>query len=203
MKKKLLVVSAMLSIALVGCGQAKDLADDSTKKDLESLQADYDSLKTKYDDLYEDYGKLQADYDELKEKQAEQEITTEVEVSEPDDVITTEETPADLSGYASDVTYDQLARTPDEYEGKVIQMSGEVVQLMEDTDLNAIRVSTDDMYNDIIYAEYDPSITDERVLEDDNVTMYGTYYGIVQYESTLGQTISVPYMLLDHIEINK
>lgn len=150
--------------------------------DKNTLQTDYDTLENKYNTLQSDYNELKALYD------AETAVTYE--------------TPTDLSQYATDITYDNLARTPDDYEGKDVCFTGEVVQLIDGEEETQIRLAIDGDYDKIILIGYDPSIVSERVLENDNITIYGVSMGIFTYESTLGGMISVPGVWVDHIQIN-
>lgn len=60
-----------------------------------------------------------------------------------------------------------------------------------------------DNARDVVMVGYDPAIMDgKRVLENDNVTVCGTYIGIFQYESTIGATISVPAVYGDIVIVN-
>ena len=142
----------------------------------------YSELETKYNTLLADYEKLEALYD------AETAVTYE--------------TPTDLSEYATDISYEDIARTPDDYEGKALCYTGEVIQVLEADGEVDLRVALDDWYDDVILCGYEPKITDKRVLEGDTVTVYGIYHGIFTYESTMGTDISLPLLWLDHIEIN-
>ena len=146
------------------------------------LQTDYDTLEGKYNTLQSDYNELKALYD------AETAVTYE--------------TPTDLSEYATDITYDNLARTPDDYIGKAVSFKGDVVQLLEGDGENDLRVAINGDYDQMVYFVYDPNVIDTRVLEDDTITMYGIYYGIYSYESTMGTTISIPLILGNYVEIN-
>lgn len=103
-------------------------------------------------------------------------------------------------GYNTGVTYDQLARTPDKYETDKVKFSGTVIQLMEGEDTVQIRFAVNGDYDTIILAEYDPSITDSRILEDDQLTLLGFSTGIITYESTMGGDISIPSMHVDEIQ---
>lgn len=150
--------------------------------DKNTLQTDYNTLEGKYNTLQSDYNELKALYD------AETAVTYE--------------TPTDLSQYATDISYEDIARTPDDYEGRALCYTGEVIQVVENDGETDLRVALGDWYEDIILCGYDPKITDKRVLEGDTVTVYGIYYGIYTYESTMGADISLPLLWLDHIEIN-
>ena len=100
-------------------------------------------------------------------------------------------------------SYEDIARNPDQWSYAAITMTGEVVQLLESTDVNELRIAVNGDYDQIILVDYYPSIMEgTRVLEGDTVTVYGTYLGIVTYTSTLGQEISVPYLQVDSITIN-
>lgn len=50
--------------------------------------------------------------------------------------------------------------------------------------------------------EYNPSILSSRILEIDNVTLYGTSAGTTSYTSTLGAKITIPSIVADKIDIN-
>ena len=104
-------------------------------------------------------------------------------------------------GYETGITYKQLARTPDEYEGKKVKFSGTVLQVVEgDSEVN-LRVAANSNYNNILYVYYPSSITKVRVLEEDNVTLYGVSEGLYTYESTMGGNITIPLIKVDRIDI--
>ena len=103
-------------------------------------------------------------------------------------------------GYETGITYDQLARTPDDYSGKKCKFRGEVVQVIEgDSDVQ-IRLAVNDDYDSIIFCQYDKSIVKSRVLENDHITVYGTSMGTISYESTMGGTITIPAMVVDKMD---
>lgn len=105
------------------------------------------------------------------------------------------------SDYKTGITFDNISRNPKDYEGKLVYFTGEVVQLMEGDDENQIRLAVDGDYDKVILIGYNPEITTSRILEDDNIEIYGTSVGIFQYESVLGQTISIPAVYVDKINL--
>ena len=105
------------------------------------------------------------------------------------------------SDYKTGITFDNISRNPKDYEGKLVYFTGEVVQLMEGDDENQIRLAVDGDYDKVVLIGYDPEITTSRILEDDNIEIYGTSVGIFQYESVLGQTISIPAVYVDKINL--
>lgn len=105
------------------------------------------------------------------------------------------------SDYKTGITFDNISRNPKDYEGKLVYFTGEVVQLMEGDDENQIRLAVDGDYDKMILIGYDPEITTSRILEDDNIEIYGMSVGIFQYESVFGQTISIPAVYVDKINL--
>lgn len=105
--------------------------------------------------------------------------------------------------YNPEITYDDLARTPDDYEYEKITFSGTVVQVIEDDENNQtqLRIATKDGYDDVIYVVFDKSITNKRILEDDRVRFYGYSCGLLTYESTMGGDITIPSAVAEHIKI--
>jgi uncharacterized membrane protein YcgQ (UPF0703/DUF1980 family) len=104
--------------------------------------------------------------------------------------------------YDTGITYNQLARTPDDYKGKKAKFTGRVIQVMEGDKETDLRIAVDGNSDTVLFVGYDPKITSTRVLENDNVTVKGKSIGIYSYQSTMGGKISIPGMLVDNIVIN-
>lgn len=113
-----------------------------------------------------------------------------------------QEKPKNPEDYQS-IPYDDLARDPDAYKGQDIKITGNVLQVLEGNTETTLRVATDGKYDDVVMVGFDPAILNgKRVLEDDSVTVCGTYIGIYKYESTLGATISVPGLYGELVVVN-
>ncbi len=128
----------------------------------------------------------------------EEETTTEATTTEP----TTEAVVDEFSkeeDYDS-VSYDKLARNPDDYENSLVKGSGNVLQVLDgDTEVDMRVGTSSDGYDDVVYLIYDPSIVDSRILEDDQVTYYGRSLGLYTYESTMGGDITIPLIQVHKI----
>ncbi|WP_423190381.1 hypothetical protein ACO1PF_05820 [Alkalibacterium sp. f15] len=105
-------------------------------------------------------------------------------------------------GYETGITYDQLARTPDDYMGEKIKFSGKVIQVIEGDEEIQLRFAVNDDYDQVIYVAYSPDIVEQRVLEDDYLTISGYSLGTVSYESTIGGVITIPSSVIEIIEFN-
>lgn len=98
----------------------------------------------------------------------------------------------DRSDYNSNISYDEIARHPNQYIGKDVKFSGEVLQVQEDKDEIDLRIAIDGDYDHIILVMCAPENLKSRILENDQVTFYGRSAGTVSYEATSGQKITVP-----------
>ncbi len=108
----------------------------------------------------------------------------------------------DTADYNTDITYDDLARNPDDNEGENVTLSGTIIQVLEGTSSSQYRLAVDDDYNNIVLIDIPEELLESRVLEDDVLTIYGESEGTVDYESTMGGNITVPFVSVDKFETN-
>ncbi|WP_461213014.1 hypothetical protein [Lacticaseibacillus sp. GG6-2] len=107
---------------------------------------------------------------------------------------------AERNKYNTNITFDQLARNPDDYNGEFLHLTGKVLQVLEGDEQTDLRVGIDGDYTHVVLVVYDPTIMSSRILEDDKITFYGMSLGTQTYESTLGAEITVPLVVADKIE---
>lgn len=106
----------------------------------------------------------------------------------------------EAKGFETGITYDQLARTPDDYIGSKVKFYGKVVQVIEGDDSVQLRLAVNGDYDNILFLEYDASLVKSRVLEDDMITIYGVSAGTITYKSTMGGNITIPAVLVSKID---
>lgn len=148
----------------------------------------------------EEKAKKEAEDAAAKEKaEAEEKAKAEAEAKkEAEEKAAAEE--AERVGYDTGITYDQLARTPDNYLFEKVKFRGTVIQVMEGDGLTQIRFAVNDDYDQILYGEFDASMLESRILEDDTITIRGLSNGLLTYESTSGASISIPAITIDQID---
>lgn len=104
-------------------------------------------------------------------------------------------------GYETGITYEQLARTPDDYKGKKVKFEGKIIQVMEGTGVTHYRFAVNDDYDTIAYLEAKSNkVGNERILEDDYLTVNGVSFGLYSYKSTMGGQITIPGIIVDSFE---
>lgn len=96
----------------------------------------------------------------------------------------------------SDVTFENLNNTPDEFKGKGIKIKGEVIQVLE----NDLRISIDGDIDKIIYAVKD---SDSSIAEGDYVEVLGTANGKYTYETVMGSEMTIPFVNIDSISVRE
>lgn len=142
-------------------------------------------------------------YDELTTEDDYKEVTTEVTEATTAAKKKTKKESYKKENWNPQITYSQLARTPDDYVGNKITFEGKVIQVSESSysDTVYLRVATSDDYNKVMLIEYDSSILSSRILEDDEIRFYGTSTGLYTYESTWGKSVTIPAATVEHITI--
>ena len=149
-------------------------------------------------------GDTDTSYEETEDTGYEDEEYEDDEYDDEEDEMTDEEVLQSAKNYKTgqckEISYENLARNPEKHEMKQIKISGRVVQLIEgDDNYYELRVAVNDDYDTIIYVTYDHRILESRILEDDYITLYGTFMGTITYESTMGGNITIPSMLAGKI----
>ena len=217
----LLCLSIVLPLTACGSGITQEQYDqlvsekedvekqlEQAQKDLQALQGEYDEYKEKMKP-FEEMTAAQAEAEKAKAEQEKAQIEEEeaakkaaeeeeaARIAEEERLAREEE---EAKGYETGITYDELARTPDDFKGKKVKFDGKVVQVMEGDGKVQIRLAVDDDYDTILYCEYNSDIVSSRVLEDDEITIYGVSAGLLTYQSTMGGNITIPAVLVEKID---
>lgn len=193
--------------------ESKDYANMTDEEGVTATEmvANWSKLSTEYKDKYKDSkaaisdsinaynAKKKAEEEAAKKAEEEAKKAQEEEAKKAAEAAKKAEEEA---SYNTGITYDNLARTPDEYKGQKVKFTGKVIQVIEGTSENTLRIELDNDYNKVIIVGYKPSIASKRVLENDSVTIKGTSIGIYTYKSTLGGNISIPGIYVNEITIN-
>lgn len=218
-KKKMNQIAIVLIIVLacgnIALGIILFLSNQKLNDKIDEKQSSCDSIQKQYDNLLSENLQLDTDYEKLKEENEELQAQIEELTNPKTDLEESEETGElsdelntfinsnmeDVSMFRSDISYDEIARHPNDYDGELLTFSGEVAQVIEGDGTTELRIAVDGDYDDIIYGIYDNRILDSRLLEDDKIQFYGESCGIISYQSTLGETISIPSMSIYKILI--
>lgn len=179
-------------------------AESSADSAIASLSAEYDQLSSEYASYkesmsaYEGLSSAEAEARRIEAESVSQAEADSIAAAESESIAQSEAEAA--AGYDTGITYNQLARTPDDYEGKLIKFKGKVVQVIDGTSEIQIRLAVNNDYDKILFCSYSPDIVSARILEDDKITVYGKFTGLISYKSTMGATITIPGAVLDKID---
>ncbi len=194
--------------------ESLDKAEANQKTLQESLEKAEAELKDVTDE-YSAYKEKMSDYEELSEAEAEARqieadriiAEAEAEKKRAEEEAAKEKEEKEKQGYNTGITYEQLARTPDDYFGEKVKFTGKVLQVMEGNTETHIRVSlhkSDYGWYDteqVLYCGYVQSSLPFRILENDIITLYGSAFGLYSYETVSGTTITLPCVWIDKVEL--
>ena len=188
--------------------EENEAALQKAKEDLAGVQQEYDDYKEKmkpFEEMTEaqaaeekaraEQEKKRIEEEEAAKKAAEEEAAAQAAAEEQ-----AAREAEEAKGYETGITYEQLARTPDEYKGKKVKFKGKVIQVLDGGSEVNIRLAVNSDYDTVLLGYYDASIVSSRVLEDDVITIYGVSGGLHSYQSTFGGTITIPLVKVDKIE---
>ncbi|MHC2373364.1 hypothetical protein ACVIQT_008012 [Bradyrhizobium diazoefficiens] len=105
-----------------------------------------------------------------------------------------------VKAQSASISYEQLARSPTAYTGRLVTFTGKVVQATQGGLDYVLRVNVSrgkyDIWQDTIYVDYRAASGREpRILDSDVVQLWGEFVGIKSYKAVLGQTIQIPHVV--------
>lgn len=149
--------------------------------------------------------RLKKEQEEKEKKEAEEKAKKEQEEKEKEELKEKEE--KEFKAKCKSYTYQEMARNPGKFKGTNVKLTGEVVQVLYGTSSVDLRVNItkegtySTYYTDTVYVTYYPEEGEDRVLEDDIITIYGTAQGDYSYTSTIGAQVTLPLIYGKYITI--
>ena len=107
-----------------------------------------------------------------------------------------------------EVSFKTLDRYSDDYDGKRVKVTGEVIQAIHSeygVCQYRVNITKSDYgnYSDTIYVTYIFHEGETKIIEDDIITIYGIFSGPYTYESTIGSNVTVPKISARYITIDE
>lgn len=123
-----------------------------------------------------------------------------------------EEVEQEFKDSCTTIDFADLSRNPDKYKGNNYKFTGEVIQVQEgwhntvDLRINVTKEEYDSLdiitWSDTIYATIEIPEGEDKILEDDVITFWGTCDGEYTYTAVLGNKISLPKIDIEYYELN-
>ena len=195
-------VLAFVGLMLIGAlnSEGSDTTT-TTDDDTEEVSSGVEESKQAEESLAEER-EAKAEEERLAKEEEEERLAKEEEERlEQESIEAEEEWQEELDNARTDVTYDNLMRTPDDYFGQVVQLSGTVLQTINGDGVVQQRVALYDDYDQVILIEYSEDLPEVRLLDDDYITFTGVSLGTIEYETVLGATLEIPSILVDRINV--
>lgn len=171
-------------------GEVKDFTDTELSEFVSEIMDENVNLQT---ELETTKTELETTKAELETTNAELE-TTKAELDEKEQTVkeNVDEEIIEEEKVVENLTYEDLARRPEENEGKIVEFYGEIVQVSEGDLINTYRFAIDGDYDKIIILRLYNTQFKDRILEGDYLTITGISEGNVTYTTVLGASMTVP-----------
>ena len=191
-----IVFVGLMLMASFGGGGSTEGSDTTTTtdNDTEEVSSEVEEGVQAEESLVEEREAKEEEERLAKEKEEEERL-------EQESIEAEEEWQEELDNARTDVTYDNLMRTPDDYLGQVVQLSGTVLQTINGDGVVQQHVALYDDYDQIVLIEYSKDLPEVRLLDDDYITFTGVSLGTIEYETVLGATLEIPSILVDRINV--
>lgn len=201
-------VSIFFAIGCVGafCGGTTDTSPvvqekDASKKSTNSIDDSLEGIKKNIEEIKND--------EEVKEafKNTKESLKENIgSIDKNDSKNEPELTEDEYKDLCNEFEYKDIARNPGNYENKNTFIKGKVIQVSEGLfDSVTLRVATKETeylgYADDIYIVTYKQVENNRILEDDMVTIWGVCNGVTTYKSLAGN-VTVPSIEMRYYEIN-
>ena len=99
--------------------------------------------------------------------------------------------------------YDAVSRDPNEYKGTYVKFKCKIVQVCSEAKsaghLSEYRGATSGSYDNVAYLFIDNYVK-SRILEDDKITIYGQFDGLLTYTTVLGASVTIPKIIVLYYE---
>ena len=187
-------IGLMILTSLGGAASTESSDTTTTDNETEGVSSEVEESVQAEESLAEEREAKEEEERLAKEKEEEERLEQAAIEAE-------EEWQEELDNARTDVTYDNLMRTPDDYLGQVVQLSGTVLQTITGDGVVQQRVALYDDYDQIVLIEYSEDLPEVRLLDDDYITFTGVSFGTIEYETVLGATLEIPSILVDRINI--
>lgn len=155
-------------------------SSNAQSDDEEAPEAEEETDDTEYEITEEEQAEFDDEYDK---KMAEAKEEREAEEGNRTE---------DLDNYRDDVDVRDIERNPDDYTSELVVLEGKVIQVLEEDGMSAYRMAVNDDYDRIVLVSVLSSSLEERLLENDYITVHGEFTDLLTYETVVGGSRTVP-----------
>ncbi len=135
-------------------------------------------------------------------------VSSQAQASSVAPSISPEEEKSNYIAQCKKFDFKTVSRNPDKYKGEYYAITGEVIQATEgyfnQVDLR-VNVTKDEYgyWDDTIYVTITIPAGEDKILENDIITLYGQCDGNYSYTSVLGASISLPKISAEYYELKE
>lgn len=185
---------------LSGENEEKTKQIEQLQTDVEDKKEEITALKTKVDEAKPWFEMKEEERKAEEERLAAEKAKKEEEEKAAEEAAKKEAQEAEAKKYETGLTYEDIARNPDLNSGKLLKVSGKILQVIKDTSATQYRMAIDSDYDKVVLIQIDNSkLSDGNILEDDVITIDGRFVKEVEYTTVMGAKQSIPYIQVDNL----
>lgn len=110
---------------------------------------------------------------------------------------------AEARKYDTGLTYEDLARNPEQHALKYCKFSGKIIQVMKGDDAVQYRMAINNNYDKVVLIEIPKSLlTEGNILEGDLITIKGQFVTEMEYTTVMGAVRTIPAILVEEFTFN-
>lgn len=202
------IVTVFIAIIFIYNIDSSNNKDTTTTNKTESSSSKEETTKTENKADQVEQEKTQEQIDQEKKEKAEKEAKEKAEAEQKaaqEKAEAEQKAAQEAAEYDNSViTFDNLARNPDQFKGQKVKFTGTIIQVIEGWGKTQYRFAINDDYNEVILLTIDEDmLKNGKILENDNVTIKGISEGTVDYKAVLGNKITIPSITVKQFQINQ
>ncbi len=98
----------------------------------------------------------------------------------------------------SKLKYDTIIHAPDGNKGQKFTCTGKIIQVLDDS--YRLQIGNSLLDSDVVMVDYKLSEGEQRIVEDDYVTVWGVSEGLITYTTVLKSELTIPRISADKID---
>lgn len=105
---------------------------------------------------------------------------------------------AEAQKYETGLTYEDLARNPQQHKNEYVKFEGKVLQVMKNDTVTQYRLAVNSNYDQVVLIEIlNAQLVDGNILEDDYIYIKGQFVDEITYTTVMGAERAIPAIIVD------
>lgn len=173
----------------------RDSTIEEKDSKIKELEAKVEEAKPWFDQKEEE---RKAEEARLAEEKAKQEAEEKAKKEEEARAAAEAKKQAEAQKYETGLTYEDLARNPEQHRSKYVKFEGKIIQVMKGNGYTQYRMAVNGDYNKVVLIEIsNDKLSSGNILDDDYIYIKGKFFMEQTYTTVLGAQMTIPAIIVD------